>query len=82
MLTDPVEIRCHVGGRVKTLLRATLGQDLRVRLIGLPEWVDRCQTVSGQTPRDGVSYLVALRDAFNDGRMAIAYGGAYAEVLS
>ena len=80
--TQVVEIRCAERGHVKTLLRATLGDDFRVRLVGLPEWVEKCATIAGRTTRDGAWYLLALREAFDDGRVAIAYGGAYAEVLS
>ena len=77
-----LEIRRSERGRVRTLLRATLGDDLLVRLVGLPEWVESCRSVDGQTTQDGIWFLHALRSAFDDGRLAIAYGGAYAEVLS
>lgn len=77
-----LEIRRSERGRVQILLRATLGDDLLVRLVGLPEWVASCERVGDQTVQDGIWYLHALRDAFSDGRLAVAYGGAYAEVLS
>ncbi len=72
-----LEIQCLEGGESpRTLVRAVLIDGI-VRLIGRPDWVDRCECVRGRTPHDGALYLRALQQEYPYGTSA-AYGAPFA----